>query len=67
MAGLLQITKEEMVRGLAQKRTLVQEEWADAQEIKWVDELIAEGKATATTWEYKANFQCERRIIVGLG
>ena len=67
MPGQLQITKEEMERGFAQKRTLTQEEWAHPKEIEWVNELIAEGKATATPWEYKDGFQCERRLITGLG
>lgn len=59
------MTKEEMAKGLAAGRRLVQEEWADAQEIAWVDELVAEGKAKAGPWEYKAGFQCERRIVMG--
>lgn len=57
------ITKKEMEEGLAKGRTLIQEEWADKREIAFVDELIAEGKAEATPWEYKDNFQCRRRRI----
>lgn len=57
------ITKAQMIEGLAKGRTLIQEEWADAREIKAVDELVAEGKAKATPWEYKDGFQCERRVI----
>jgi hypothetical protein len=66
MPGQLTMTKEEMTEGLAQGRSLIQEEWSHPQEIAWVDELIAEGKATATPWEYKDNFQCERRRITGI-
>lgn len=60
------MTKQEMEEGFAQGRTLVQEEWADPAEIRAVDELIAEGKAVATRWEYKDNFQCEMRRITGV-
>jgi len=59
------MTKDEMAKGLAAGRRLTQEEWADPAEIRAVDELIAEGKATATPWEYRDGFQCERRIITG--
>lgn len=52
-----------MIIGLAQGRTLIQEEWADPQEVKWVDELIEEGLAEATDWKYKDNFQCEMRRV----
>ena len=38
------MTKEEIEIGLAMGRTLIQEEWADKNEIEFVDELIAEGK-----------------------
>lgn len=65
MTAPICITKEEMEKGLALGRTLIQEEWSNPQEIIWVDELIAEGKARATPWEYKDNFQCERRRISG--
>jgi hypothetical protein len=57
------MTKEEMEIGLAMGRTLIQEEWADKNEIEFVDELIAKGKVKSTPWEYKDNFQCERRRI----
>lgn len=57
------MTKEVIAEGLAKGRQLIQEEWADTEEIKWVDELIAEGKAKATPWEYSGGFQCERRLI----
>jgi len=67
MSDRLQMTKEEMERGLAQGRTLTQEEWAHPDEIKWLDELIAEGKAIVTApWEYKGNFQCARRRATGV-
>jgi hypothetical protein len=61
------MTKEQMRDGFMRGRTLVQEEWANSQEIKWVDELIAEGVATVSApWEYKDNFQCERRRVTGV-
>jgi hypothetical protein len=64
MPGQLRMTKEEMREGFAQGRTLTQEEWAHPSEIKWVDELIAEGVAKVTApWEYKDKFQCSRRRI----
>ena len=63
MVAPIEIIKEEMADGLRAGRTLIQEEWANPQEIAWVDELIAEGKAHASPWEYKDNFQCERRSI----
>jgi hypothetical protein len=66
MTGELRMTKEEMACGLAAGRRLVQEERAHKQEIAWVDELVAEGKAQAGPWEYKDNFQCERRVIIGV-
>ncbi|EFO32578.1 putative ribosome-binding factor A [Roseibium sp. TrichSKD4] len=59
------MTKEELEIGLSQGRTLIQEEWADSAEISAVDELISEGKATATPWEYQGNYQCEMRRIFG--
>ncbi len=65
MPGELRMTKEEMRDGFSRGRSLTQEEWAHHDEIKWVDELIAEGVATATPWEYKDNFQCERRRVFG--
>jgi hypothetical protein len=60
------VTKDEMQAGFARGRSLTQEEWADAREIKALDELIAEGMATATPWEYKDSFQCERRKATGI-
>lgn len=63
--GELKITKEEMEKGLAVGRTLIQEEWAHPLEKQWVNELITEGKAEATPWIYKNNFQCEMRKVVG--
>lgn len=59
------MSREEMAAGFAAGRSLIQEEWANSQEIAWVDELIAEGKATATAWEYHPNYQCERRRVTG--
>ena len=58
------MTKEEMREGLMAGRTLTQEEWADLSEISAVDELIAEGAAVSTPWEYKDNFQCARRLVI---
>lgn len=66
MVAPIRMTKEQMEDGFAKGRTLTQEEWANPQEIKWIDELIAEGKATATPWEYKDEFQCERRKVTGV-
>jgi hypothetical protein len=60
------MTKAEMLTGFEKGRALIQEEWAHPHEIQWVDELISEGKATATPWEYKDGFQCERRRITGI-
>lgn len=60
------MTKEEMEKGFKQGRTLIQEEWSSPSEIKAVDELIAEGKCTSTSWEYKDNFQCKRRRVTGI-
>lgn len=57
------MTKTEILEGLMAGRTLIQEEWADYAEISAVDQLVTEGKATATRWEWKSSFQCERRII----
>lgn len=59
----IRMTKEQMREGFAKGRSCTQEEWANPAEIQWVDELIAEGKATATKWEYCDNFQCEMRRI----
>lgn len=63
--GMRTMTKEQMLAGFAVGRLLTQEEWADPDEIKWVDELIAEGKAIATVWQYVEGFQCERRVVCG--
>jgi hypothetical protein len=60
------MTKDEMIAGFALGRSLIQEEWANSQEIQWVDELIAEGRATATAWAYKDNFQCSMRRVTGV-
>lgn len=57
------MTKDEMRQGLMQGRRLVQEEWSKPEEIQAVDELIAEGAAQATPWEYRDGFQCNRRIV----
>ena len=59
----MKLTKDEMRKGLATGRSLIQEEWAAASEIVAVDELVLEGFATATPWEYKDGFQCERRVV----
>lgn len=60
------MTREEMEEGFSRGRTLIQEEWAHPQEIAWVDELIADGKATSTPWEYRDGFQCHRRRVTGV-
>lgn len=57
------MTRQEMITGLAAGRRLIQEEWADGSEINAVDQLVAEGKAQDTPWQWKDNFQCMRRII----
>ena len=59
------MTKEEMRAGLLRGRRLTQEEWATPAEIAAVDELVTEGIASATAWEYHDNFQCERRYVRG--
>lgn len=61
------MTKAEMATGLAAGRRLIQEEWADGSEIKAVDELVAEGIACATPWQWGdgRRFQCMRRIVTG--
>lgn len=67
MSGKLCMTKEEMERGFSQGRTLTQEEWAHPQEIAWLDELIAEGKAAVVApWEYRDGFQGQRRRVSGV-
>ncbi|MGJ5163214.1 hypothetical protein [Bradyrhizobium sp. HKCCYLR1051] len=63
MTAPICITKDEIAAGLNAGRPLIQEEWANPQEIAWVDELIAEGIAQATPFEWKPGFQCERRIV----
>lgn len=61
------MTKEEMREGFARGLTLVQEEWANPEEIRAVDELISEGVAIVSApWEYKDGFQCERRRVTGV-
>ena len=60
------MTRNEMKKGFAQGRTLIQEEWADLADIATADKLIEEGKATATAWEYRDNFQCEMRRVTGI-
>lgn len=57
------MTKDEIRAGLAAGRTLVQEEWCAASERQAVDELIEEGVAVSSGWEYKSNFQCEVRKV----
>lgn len=57
------MTKDEMASGLAAGRRLIQEEWADGSEIRAVDELVEEGKAAATPWQWKHGFQGMRRIV----
>lgn len=55
--------KGEMKAGLLAGRRLRQEEWAAREEIAAVDELVAEGIATATPWAYRDGFQCEVRDV----
>lgn len=64
--GELMMNKQQMLNGFAKGRKLTQEEWTHPQEKIWVDECIKEGKATATDWKYKDNFQCEVRYITGV-
>lgn len=59
------MTKEEIKLGLSAGRRLIQEEWSSAEEIRAVDELVAEGLAIATPWAYRDGFQCEMRSVVG--
>lgn len=67
MTASLTITKEQMRKGFAEGRTLTQEEWAHPDEIKWLNELIAEGVAKVTApWEYRDGFQCSRRRVTGI-
>jgi hypothetical protein len=67
MVAPITMTKEQMQKGFDLGRSCIQEEWANPQEIKWADELIAVGIATATEWQYKDNFQCSMRKIRGIG
>lgn len=60
------MTKDEMERGFARGRTLIQEEWADPKEIESVNELIEEGKAKSTAWSYSDKCQCEIRFVTGI-
>lgn len=60
------MTYEEMKKGFAQGRTLIQEEWSAPEEIEAVSRLIEEGLAISTPWEYKDNFQCSRRRVTGI-
>lgn len=67
MSREIHMTKEQMREGFARGKTLVQEEWSNASEIKWVDELIAEGVAVVSApWQYLDGFQCERRRVTGV-
>jgi hypothetical protein len=63
MGGPLRITKNEISIGLKAGRRLIQEEWAHPDEIRFVDELVADGIADAGLWEYRDGFQCERRVV----
>lgn len=66
MPGALRMTKDEMREGFKRGRTLTQEEWAHPDEIKWLDELVAEGAAKVTKpWGYHDNFQCSVRKVTG--
>jgi hypothetical protein len=60
------MTKDQMAAGFAEGRSLTQEEWANPAEIQWIDELIAEGRATADPWAYHDNFQCQKRRVTGI-
>lgn len=60
------MTKDEMRAGFAAGRRLIQEEWSTPEEIRAVDELIAEGACSATPWKYEDGFQCERRVLTGI-
>jgi hypothetical protein len=59
------ITSEEMVAGFARGWTIVQEEWAHPDEMRLVNELVEQGKATATPWKYKDGHECRRRKVAG--
>jgi hypothetical protein len=61
------MSREELERGFATGRTVTQEEWANPAEIALVDELIAAAKAEVVApWEYRDNFQCQRRRVRGV-
>ncbi|MGX9392524.1 hypothetical protein ACWX0K_20545 [Nitrobacteraceae bacterium UC4446_H13] len=62
----IRMTKEQMREGFRLGRSLIQEEWANPDEIKWIDELLVEGAATATDWNYRDNFQCSMRRVTGV-
>lgn len=56
-----------MEKALSAGKQLLQEEWAHADEKRWVDELVAEGKAKVTRWSYHAGFQALARYITSTG
>lgn len=60
------MTKQEILIGLKQGRTLIQEEWADPSEIASVDELVAEGLAQATLWKWGDALQCDFRTVTAV-
>lgn len=67
MVAPIKLTKETMRQGFVRGRTLTQEEWANPQEIAWLDELIAEGYATVSrAWGYHDDFQCSIRKVIGV-
>jgi hypothetical protein len=57
------MNKAEMKTGLLAGRRLRQEEWSERDEIEALDELVAEGVATATPWTYRDGFQCKVRDV----
>lgn len=58
---------DQIAAGFAIGRQLTQEEWAEKSTIIFVDQMIAEGKAVVIAdWEWKDNFQCERRLVKGV-
>jgi hypothetical protein len=60
------MTKDEMKAGFARGCSLNQEEWSTPEEIKAVDELVAEGFAEVIKpWGYNDNFQCSYRKVRG--
>lgn len=67
MSAPIAMTKEAMREGFLKGRTLTQEEWANPQEIKWLDELLTEGCAVVSRkWGYHNNFQCSFRKVTGV-